>query len=219
LIFEPKKIKGNMQIPERKLKSIKAEINKLIENPEMIYAKDEESRKETYKYFILWYYILILVFQNDKINEMFKKEIYCDYLYDKLLSYREFFKELTFSKIAIIDLIKNARKYHQILTLLFYLGTDLALFLEVVFETREFIYKLKKEEMNKNIDNELYDNKIYIEKYIEPKEEDDIHKIFKIIEQIKTIIFMENVDMKLIILFCHFSQKSNLIIGRWHLNI
>ena len=208
LIFEPKKIKGIGQIPERKLKTIKTEINKLIANPEQIYAKDEESRKETNKLFYSLILYFNLSFQNDKINEMFKKETYCDYLFNKLLSYREYFRELTFSKNSIIDLIKDAKKYHQISTLLFYLGNDLALFLEVIFETREFIYKLKKEDMNKNMDNELYDNRIDVEKYIEPKKEDDILRIFKIIEQIKTIIFMENEDMKLI-------KFSSLIIEKY----
>ena len=208
MIFDPKKIKGIGQIPERKLKPIKNKINDLITNPEKIQAKDEKSRQEIIKLFYSFALYFNLNFQKDKINEMFEKENICNYLYDKLLNYREFFKDLTLPKVDIIKLIHNSKKYHQILILLFYLGTDFALFLEVVFETREFIYKLKKEDMNNNKDNELYDNKIDIEKYVDPKKEDDIHRIFEIIEQIKTIIFMENEEMKLI-------KFSSIIIEKY----
>jgi len=208
MIFDPKKIKGNGQFPERKLRQIKNKIIDLITNPKKIHSKDEESRHETNKLFYSLVLYFNLNFQKDKVASMFENETICDYLYNKLLNYREFFKDLTFPKEDIIKLIKKAKKYHQILELLFYLGTEFALFLEVVFEARESIYKLKKEDMNNNIDNKLYDNKIDIEKYIEPKKEDDIQRIFKIIEQFKTIIFMENEDMKLI-------KFSSLIIKKY----
>ena len=50
----------------------------------------------------------------------------------------------------------------------------MSLFLEVVKENKEKIYQFQKDEMSKNKDNELYDNKIDIEKYIESKKDDDL---------------------------------------------
>ena len=77
---------------------------------------------------------------NDKI---------CHHLFEKLLSYREFFKVLILPKKDLSKLIKKAKKYEQILTLLFYLGTDCITFLEVVLETKEYIY-IFQEKMNKD---------------------------------------------------------------------
>ena len=117
---------------------------------------------------------------------------------EKLLSYREFFKDLILPKEDVAKLIKNKKKvtkYEQILTLLFYIGTDCITFLEVVIETKDIIYEFQ-EKMNK--DKELYDNLIDIEKYVEPKKEDNLDKIFSFIEALK--IFKEEIknDIKLI---------------------
>ena len=92
LAFDPKKIKGIGLIPERKLTAIKNIINKLVKNPEEIYIKNEESRLETTKLFYSFALYFNLNFQKEKIKEMFENEIICQNLYDKLLSYNEFFK-------------------------------------------------------------------------------------------------------------------------------
>ena len=129
---------------------------------------------------------------------MFENELICQYLYDKLLSYREFFKDLILPKDDITKLIKKAQKYEQILKLLFYSGMDFFVFLEVVRDSKDTIHKFQVEEMNKNENNELYDNRIDIEKYVEPKKEDDLSEIFSLIEGFKMIIYNFNKNMKLI---------------------
>jgi hypothetical protein len=149
-----------------------------------------------------------LNFQKEKIKEMFENDKIREHLYEKLLNYREFFKGLILPIKDVIKLIKKAKKYEHILTLLFYIGTDCSTFLEVVSETKESIYKFQEEEMNKNKDNELYDNKIDIEKYVEPKKGDDISEIFSKIEGLKSFTIMINEDMKLI-------NYSSLIIEKY----
>ena len=51
LAFDPKKIKGIGEIPERRLQPIKNIINQMVKNPEKIHVKVEESRGETTKLF------------------------------------------------------------------------------------------------------------------------------------------------------------------------
>ena len=208
LAFDPKKIKGVGDIPERRLKPIKNIINKFTKNPETIHVKDEELRLKTTEYFYSLALYFNLNFQKEKINEMFENEKICEHLYEKLLSYREFFKDLILPKKDVKKLIINAKKYEQILTLLFYIGTDCITFLEVVRDTKDYIYKFQKEEMNKNMDNELYENKIDIEKYIEPKKEDDLSNIFSLMEAFKSFTILVNEDMILI-------KYSSLIIEKY----
>ena len=174
LAFDPKKIKGIGEIPERRLKPIKNIINQMVKNPEKIHVKVEESRGETTKLFYSLALYFNLNFHKEKIIEMFENEKICEHLYEKLLSYCEFFKDLILPKKYVSKLIQKAKNYSQILKLLSYLGTDLSLFLEVVKENKEKIYQFQKDEMSKNKDNELYDNKIDIEKYIESKKDDDL---------------------------------------------
>jgi len=211
LAFDPKKLKRIGEIPERRLKPIKNIINKLVKNPEMIHVEDEKFRLETTKLFYSLALYFNLNFQKEKIKEMFENERIYEHLYNKLLSYHEFYKDLILPKNDIIKLIRKAKKYEYILTLLFYLGTDCCTFLVVVKETKDYIYRFQKEDMNKNKDNELYDNRIDIEKYVEPIKEDDLDNIFSIIEGIKgfTILYNENnEDIKLI-------KYSSLIIEKY----
>ena len=70
------------------------------------------------------------------------------------------------------------------------------LFLKNVGDIKDFIYKFQKEEMNKNKDNEFYDNIIDIEKYLISKKEDDLNEIFYAIEELKICTTMINYDMK-----------------------
>ena len=198
LAFDPRKTKGIGEIPEKRLKPIKNIINKFVKNPETIHVKDENLRSETTKLFFSMALYFNLNFQKEKIKEMFENDKASEHLYEKLLNYREFFKDLILPKKDVIKLIKKAKKYEQILTLLFYLGTDCITFLEVVKETKDNIYKYQKEDMNKNMDNELYDNKIDIDKYVEPKKEDDLNVIFSLIEGLKSFTILINEDMKLI---------------------
>ena len=207
LAFDPKKIKGIEDIPEKILKPIKNIINKFVKNPEQIHVKDENLRLETTKSFYSLTLYFNLKFQKEKINEIFENEKMKDHLYNKLSSYHEFFKDIILPKKDVIKLIKKAKKYEHILTLLFYLGTDCSTFLEVVKETKDYIYKFQREDTNKN-NNELYDNKIDIEKYVVPKKEDDISDIFSRIEGLKSFTILISEDMKLI-------KYSSLIIEKY----
>ena len=207
LSFDPKKIKGVREIPERKLKPIKNIINKFIKNPEQIHVKDEDLRLKTTEYFYALALYFNINFQKDKINEMFENEIICEHLYKNISSYPELFKDLIIPKNDVIKLIRNSKTYKQILTLLFYLGTDCATFLDVVNCTKDFIYSKQTEEINKN--NNLNDDiLIDIEKYVEPKKEDDLSIINSRIEDLKKYITMINEDMRLI-------KYSSLIIEKY----
>ena len=211
LAFDPKKIKGIGEIPERRLKPIKNILNKFLKNPEQIHIKNENLRLETTKLFYSLALYFNLYFQKEKIKEMFGNDIICEHLFEKLLSYHEFFKDLIIPKDDIIKLIENAKKYEQILTLLFYLGNDCISFLEVVKETKDYIYKFQ-EKMNNdkkdNKDKELYDNRIDIEKYVKPKKEDNLSIILSLIEGLKLFVVNINSDMKLI-------KYSSLIIEKY----
>ena len=198
LAFDPKKIKGLGEISERRLKPIKDSINEFIINPENIHVKDENLRLKTTKIFYSLALYFNLNFQKEKMIEIFENEKICDYLYDELLNRREFFKDLILPKNDVIKLIKKAKKYEQILTLLFYLRTDCSTFLEVVKEGKEYIFQFQKEMCKDNKDKELYDNLIDIEKYVEPKREDDLENIHSLIEGLKCFTLFINEDMILI---------------------
>ena len=208
LAFDPKKIKGIGEIPERRLKPIKNILNKFVKDPEQIHIKDEKLRLETTKLFYSLALYFNLYFQKEKIKEMFDNDIICEHLFEKLLSYRKFCKDLILPKNDVIKLIKKTKKYKQILTLLFYLGTDCSTFLEVVLETKEYIYKLQKKMNMDNKDKELYNNLIDIEKFVIPKKEDDLNSIFSLIERLKDFTININEDMKLI-------KYSSLIIEKY----
>jgi len=212
LAFDPKKIKGLGEIPERRLKPIKNIINQMVKNPEKIHIKEEKSKEEKEETIKLFYSLALyfnLHYQKEKVKEMFENEKICDHLYDKLLSYCEFFKDLILDKKHIIKLILKAKDYNQILILLFYLGTDIITFLEVVEKTKEKICDFqKKEELEKKKNNEIYDNLIDIEKYVKPKKEDDLEKIHALIVGFGQYTNFVNENMKLI-------KYSSLIIEEY----
>ena len=203
LAFDPKKIKEVGETQERRLKPIKNEINHYVKNPEKIHIKDENFRLEITKLFYSLALYFNLKFQKEKVKEMFENENICEYLYEKLSSYREFFKGLILPKKDIINLIKRAKKYEQILTLLFYLGTDICVFLELIKETGFYIYKFQKEDMYKN-----NDSRIDIEIYVEPKIEDNLDLILSFLEGFKNLIWLVNEEMILI-------KYSSLIIEKY----
>jgi len=206
LSFDPKKIKGIGEIPERRLKPIKNIINKFVKNPEQIHVKDKNLKLKTTEHFYALALYFNLNFQKDKINEMFENEIICEHLYKKILSYPEFFKDLIIPKNEVIKLIRKAEKYKQILTLLFFIGTDCYTFLDVVRDTKDFIYHFQEEEMKKN--NNLDDVLIDIEKYVEPKKEDNLLEINSVMNALKSFTNLINENMKLI-------KYSSLIIEKY----
>ena len=205
LAFNPKRIKEIEEIPERILKPIKNIINKFVKNPQQLHIKDEKLRLEITKIFYSLALYFNLHFQKEKINEIFENEKISEDLSEILLNYKDFFKDLILPKEEVIKLIKKAKKYEQILTLLFYLGTDCFTFLDIVIRTKDYIYKFQNEEMNKN--DEFYDNRIDIEKYVEPKKEDDLRQIHTLIENIRGFTMIIK-NMKLI-------KFSSLIIEKY----
>ena len=195
LLFNPEKINGFGEISEQKLKQIKNIINAKVKSPDKFYGESEDKRLESIKLFYSVALYFNLYYQKDKVKEMFENENICDYLYDKLLSYGDFFKDLILSKKDVIKLLDKAKNYNQVLNFLFYLGKDLIQFLEVIIEKKDLINKLFKEEKNiieeenKNI-SKPKDKKIIqlveIEKYVEPKKEDDIFLIQNQIDKMLT---------------------------------
>ena len=186
LLFNPERITGFGKISDKKLKQITNIINTIAKDPDKIYVESEDKKLETIKLFYSVVLYFNLYYQKDKVKEMFENEKICDYLYDKLLSYGDFFKDLILLKKDVIKLLEKAKNYNQVLNFLFYLGNDLIQFLEVITEKKDLINNLFKEEKNKieetnkkniNPKNKKKIQLLEIEKYVEPKKEDDIQKI------------------------------------------
>ena len=199
-LFNPENIKGMGETSELKIKQMKNILNPIIKKPEKIRVKDEETRLETTKLFYSVALYFNLYFQKEKIKEMLENDKTCNFLIDELIRYRDFFKDLILSKNDVVKLIQKAEKYNQILNLLFYLGKDFLLFLEVLYECKDKILELFKKEYSdiNNIDKQKKISFIEIGKYIEPKEEDNIEKINEMIDKIKMILSLdlENIYIK-----------------------
>ena len=189
VLFKPEKIKGIGEFNKTKLKQISNILNSIANKPERIHLETEEDRERVTKIFYAIYLIFNLHFQKDKIIEVFEKQF--DYLSEKLIEFKTLLDYLIIPKDIVIKLIDNAKEYKYILNYLSFLGKDCLLFLQVINEKKEVILKLfekaKNEEINKNekdIDKDNDKNKekekvkielIEIEKYLEPKNEDDMN--------------------------------------------
>ena len=93
---------------------------------------------------------------------------------------------MTLPKDDIIKLLGKAKNFNQVIKILFYLEKSFLLFLEVIIEAKDSVIKLfndesiKIEEENKKIkdtDEKKEIPLIDIEKYVDPKEGDDIQLI------------------------------------------
>jgi hypothetical protein len=114
---------------------------------------------------------------------MFDDENKYKYLVDNLIIYRNFYEDLLLPKENVIKLMEKANDYNKIVNLLFYLGKDCAQFLQVITEKHELISKCFND--NKDNDSNNIHCLINIEKYVEPKREDDIISILKCLKKIK----------------------------------
>ncbi len=161
-----------------------------MKRPSRIHLENEKDRQTISEYLysmILYFYIK---FNKENINEMFENEQVFNLLINKLIDYKELYKDLVISKENFIKLVEKSKNFNHILTFLTYLGKDVIRLLNVDKEKREFILKkiedekeekqAKKEE-NKGKKEELI---IELEKFVEPKKEDNINKIVSLIEQL-----------------------------------
>ena len=179
LIFKPEKIIKFGDVEKKKLKQIKNELNMLVANPERIYIEKEKDKQKTIESFYSVVLYFNLHFQKEKVKEMFEKEQYSEYLYEKFIKFGNFFEGLILPRKDVINLIKMSDNYNQVLNLLFYLGKDVIQFLEVINEEKEYIETLyQKEKEKKEIPF------IEVSKYVYPKKEDNIKMLSSIIYEL-----------------------------------
>ena len=192
LLFDPKRIKGIGKFPEIKFKPLANILNRMASNPQQIHVESEDKRQESTELFYSIVLFFNLNFQRDKVHELFENEKSFNYLFNKLESFKSFFKDLILPENVVIKLVEKAKEYNQILSFLFYLGKDVLKFLTLLNNKTDFILKLYKKENTINEENKKIIDKIMhkkiknieVEKYVEPRKEDDLEKISKIIKDL-----------------------------------
>ena len=178
LKFSPEKIEGVGNIPETKIKKMTNLLKIISKNPGKVL--NVENSKDEVELIEIFYSILLyfnMNFQKDKVLEMFQDEKILGYLFKKLISFRNLYKDLILPKDIIRTLIKKSKTFEEILGFLFYIGTDIIDFLQLINSEFEFIKNIYVDELNKLTDeNENLDikdrkemKKIEVEKYIMPK--------------------------------------------------
>ena len=183
IIFRPEKIKGLGKVPEKKLKQIDNILTLVSKNPSKIHVQNENSRQNISELFysmVLYFYIK---FNREKIAKLFENEKAFNFLIAKLIDYKNLFKDLVLSKGDFMKLLEKSKNFENILTFLSYLGKDVEQFLKIIYEKREFILKIKEDEIEEK-DAKKEDLMIELEKYIEPKKEDNINEIISVIEKL-----------------------------------
>jgi len=194
LIFHPKKIKGIGDIPEKKLEQFKNILNlKLNKLKEKLDNKEEGLQRQSEELFLSVVLFFNLNYQKEKIKEMFENETFFNYLYEKLVKYHEFFKDLVLSKEEVIKLIEHAKNFNQIQNFLLYLEKDFVSFMKVINDQNRKIITIINQELNENQKKDNFF--IEIQKYVFPKKEDDI---ISIIKEVNDYFFIngENVYLK-----------------------
>ena len=229
LTFKPERIRDLGYIPSKKLNQIKNIINITVKNPSKIRVEKEDTRPKTTKIFYSFALLFNLNCCQEKLPDMFKNEqISCDDLYNNLYVFKTMFRIVIENNI-LIELLKTAKIYDHYLLLLSYNGKDTIQFLTIINEQKENLLTMFKEaknkidEENKNIkDKKLKKNIqiINVEKYAEPKKEDDINQLFLLINLI--IVFLIENKIKFIefsptffdkyIDFCALVNLNNLLI-------
>ena len=176
LIFNPKKIKGTGDIPEKKLNQIKNILNAILKNPEeKLHITEEELQRQTLELFLSVVLYFNLNYQKENIREMFENDKFFNYLYEKLVNYHQFFKDLVLPKEDVIKLIEQAKSFNQIQNFLFYLDRDFVTFMKIINGQNEKINNIINQELKENLKKDNF--MIEIQKYIDPKKEDDIISI------------------------------------------
>ena len=186
LAFKPEKITELGEVNDIRLNEIKNELNTLTKEPGNIHVENEKDRQKTTEtfYFVVLYFNLH--FQKEKIKDIFENEQISESLYEKIIKFSDFFEGLILPKKDVINLIKKADDYNKALNFLYYLGKDVFQFLGFLNEEIELITNLfqkektkieKENEQKKDKKNKKLIPMIDIEKYIQPKKEDDIMEL------------------------------------------
>jgi len=193
LTFKTEKIIELGEVNNKKLNQIKNILNLLIEKPEKILIENEENRQKLIELFYSVVFYFNLHFQKEKVKDLFENEQYSESLYEKLIKIGNYYKGLILPKKIVVKLIKKTDDYNQVLNILFYLGNDAIQFLEFINEENNYITNLFQKEKIK-IEKENIQKKdkkkkkeislIDIEKYIQPKKEDDIMKLNILINEL-----------------------------------
>ena len=193
LVFKPEKITELGEVDDIKLKEIKNELNSLIKEPGNIHIENEKDRQKTIEIFYSVVLYFNIHFQKEKVEELFENEKISESLYEKIIKFGNFFEGLILPKKNVIKLIEKANDYNQVLNFLSYLGKDVFQFLEVLNEEIDIISNLFQKEKTKiEKENEQIKDKknkksipmIDIEKYIQPKKEDDIMQLNILMNQL-----------------------------------
>ena len=176
LIFNPKKIKGIGDIPEKILKQTKNILNTILKNPEeKLHITEEGLKRQTLELYLSVVLYFNLNYQKENIRQMFENEKFFNYLYEKLVYYHQFFKDLILPKEDVIKLIDQAKNFNQIQNFLFYLDRDFLTFMQIINGQNKKINTIINQELNENQKKDNF--MIEVLKYIDPKKEDDIISI------------------------------------------
>ena len=215
LKFTPEKIEGLGTFPANKKKFINT-LNIIKSNPDQkLNLKDAKDKEELIELF----YSVLLYFnihfqEKQKVFDLFKDEKTLTYLSKKLISLRKFYQDLILPQEIVRSLIKKSKTFKDILGYLPYIGNDIIELIKLIHLEIDFISKIYKEELDKiNEENENLPegkkkeiDKIDIEKYVVPKKNDDIKKLFEIIGLIFTSQNMNKI---------HLIKISNSLIGKY----
>ena len=179
--FKPEKVQSLGYANEIRMKQLKNIINIIVKKPEKIRVDNENSRKSATElfYFVALYFDMN--FQKEKLGELLGDEKIFDYLCDRLIKYHDFLKNLILVNNQVCTLIEKSNDFNEILISLFYVGKDFINFLQVINNKWAKIRKLYDAELNKE---DKKTEPIDTEKYIIPKQEDDIMKLKEEVEKL-----------------------------------
>ena len=189
-VFKPEKLIGNGEVSESKLSKIKNILNSFSKSPEKIKLENEEKRKERTETFYFIYFYFNANFQKNKLEEIFTEEKIFNYSFDNIINYQKNIPNLILPKEIVCKLIEKSKTLKQALTSLLYLGKNTVNVLEVINNKKEDILNLINEDEDNNENEEKEENEdkkvknLELEKYILPKEEDDLLKMSQIINEI-----------------------------------
>jgi predicted transcriptional regulator len=178
------------EISEKKLKKITDVLNLSAKKPDKIPVDDNFKQKAIEIFYSIYLYFSIH-FQKDNVTQMFNDDKICNYLFNSLIEYHNFYENLTLSKDNIINLFRKAKNYNQLLILFSYIGKDFLLLLELLIISKDLILNKFNEESAKLKQNNIKEMPlIEFEKYVEPKRDDNIQCILEKLNK------LSNLDIK-----------------------
>ena len=179
--FKPEKIQALGVTTDIKMKQLKNILNLIVKKPEKIRVENENSRNSATELFYFVALFFDMNFQKEKLNELLGDEKIFDYLCARLIKYQDFLKNLILANNQVCTLIEKSKDFNEILISLFYVGKDFINFLQVINNKWTKIRKLYDDELNKEDKNT---ESIDTEKYIIPKQEDDMMKLKEEVEKL-----------------------------------